>query len=557
MRADRGCCAAPSARSSIRIPAGCSAARSRRWRCAWSAANRNARDRRANSCADHPQVAKVHYLAFPAAKARRHGGLRGAMQRRRLDLLLRHQGRRGGGVRVSSTRCRSSSSRSASAAPSRWPAIRPRRPIPASRRRCATASASATRRSASRSASSTPTISSPTWRRRSRRWIERNHLSPQSGERPVSSAKAERVRGLVRTPAPAPHPNPLPASGERERVGARLRALAGAMPVPHTGGMAAPASPESYKEIILFLATAGVVVPLFLRLKISPVLGFLGAGAVLGPLGLGRFVGRCRGCPGSRSATPGDRAPRRVRRRVPAVHDRHRAVLGAPEDDAPAGLRPRRRCRSSPARAVGLAAIAFLSAGRRRPWSLGAGLALSSTAIVIAGAGGAEARSPRRPAARASPCCSSRISPSCRCLFTVGVLGTGPTDRLDATGLVRAASAGRAHHRRHRRGRPFPAAPAVPPGARRPEKPELFMAATPARRHRHRGCRPQRPACPWRSAPSSPACSWPRPSIAAPSRRPSTRSRASCSACSSSPSAWASTGVIGRNPCRSWLRSSS
>ena len=55
--------------------------------------------------------------------------------------------------------------------------------------------------------------------------------------------------------------------------------------------MAAPASPKSYKEVILFLATAGVVVPLFLRLKISPVLGFLGAGVLLGPLGLGRFVG--------------------------------------------------------------------------------------------------------------------------------------------------------------------------------------------------------------------------------------------------------------------------
>jgi CPA2 family monovalent cation:H+ antiporter-2 len=55
--------------------------------------------------------------------------------------------------------------------------------------------------------------------------------------------------------------------------------------------MAAPASPESYKEVILFLATAGVVVPLFLRLRVSPVLGFLGAGALLGPFGLGRFVG--------------------------------------------------------------------------------------------------------------------------------------------------------------------------------------------------------------------------------------------------------------------------
>jgi CPA2 family monovalent cation:H+ antiporter-2 len=54
--------------------------------------------------------------------------------------------------------------------------------------------------------------------------------------------------------------------------------------------MAAPANPESYKEAILFLATAGVVVPLFHRLKISPVLGFLGAGALLGPFGLGRLA---------------------------------------------------------------------------------------------------------------------------------------------------------------------------------------------------------------------------------------------------------------------------
>lgn len=55
--------------------------------------------------------------------------------------------------------------------------------------------------------------------------------------------------------------------------------------------MAVAANPESYKEAILFLATAGVVVPLFHRLRISPVLGFLGAGALLGPYGLGRFVG--------------------------------------------------------------------------------------------------------------------------------------------------------------------------------------------------------------------------------------------------------------------------
>ncbi len=42
-----------------------------------------------------------------------------------------------------------------------------------------------------------------------------------------------------------------------------------------------------YKGALLFLATAGVVAPLFFRLRISPVLGYLLAGVALGPYGLG------------------------------------------------------------------------------------------------------------------------------------------------------------------------------------------------------------------------------------------------------------------------------
>ena len=42
-----------------------------------------------------------------------------------------------------------------------------------------------------------------------------------------------------------------------------------------------------YKAALLFLATAGVVAPLFFRLRISPVLGYLLAGVALGPYGLG------------------------------------------------------------------------------------------------------------------------------------------------------------------------------------------------------------------------------------------------------------------------------
>ena len=47
-----------------------------------------------------------------------------------------------------------------------------------------------------------------------------------------------------------------------------------------------------YKDVVLFLATAGVIVPLFKRLRISPVLGFLAAGVALGPFGLGSLTAR-------------------------------------------------------------------------------------------------------------------------------------------------------------------------------------------------------------------------------------------------------------------------
>jgi monovalent cation:proton antiporter-2 (CPA2) family protein len=44
------------------------------------------------------------------------------------------------------------------------------------------------------------------------------------------------------------------------------------------------------REVIVFLVAAGVVVPLIHRLKISPVLGFLVVGLVIGPHGLVRFA---------------------------------------------------------------------------------------------------------------------------------------------------------------------------------------------------------------------------------------------------------------------------
>jgi monovalent cation:H+ antiporter-2, CPA2 family len=52
--------------------------------------------------------------------------------------------------------------------------------------------------------------------------------------------------------------------------------------------MTSDVAPAAYKDLVLFLTTAGVVVPLFKRLKISPILGFLAAGVALGPYGLAR-----------------------------------------------------------------------------------------------------------------------------------------------------------------------------------------------------------------------------------------------------------------------------
>src|SRR3954451_19396089 len=48
----------------------------------------------------------------------------------------------------------------------------------------------------------------------------------------------------------------------------------------------------NYRDIVLFLATAGIVAPLFRRWRINPILGFLGAGVALGPFGLGALADR-------------------------------------------------------------------------------------------------------------------------------------------------------------------------------------------------------------------------------------------------------------------------
>ncbi len=54
--------------------------------------------------------------------------------------------------------------------------------------------------------------------------------------------------------------------------------------------MSAPVDLASYSDALVVLGTAAVVVPIVRHFGISPVLGYLAAGAALGPLGLGSFI---------------------------------------------------------------------------------------------------------------------------------------------------------------------------------------------------------------------------------------------------------------------------
>ncbi len=49
---------------------------------------------------------------------------------------------------------------------------------------------------------------------------------------------------------------------------------------------------DTFKDALLFLVTAGVIVPLFRRIRLSPVIGFLLAGVALGPWGVGALAVR-------------------------------------------------------------------------------------------------------------------------------------------------------------------------------------------------------------------------------------------------------------------------
>ena len=54
--------------------------------------------------------------------------------------------------------------------------------------------------------------------------------------------------------------------------------------------MAASINIAVYSDALVVLATAGVVVPVVRKFGVSPILGFLSMGALLGPLGLGSYL---------------------------------------------------------------------------------------------------------------------------------------------------------------------------------------------------------------------------------------------------------------------------
>src|SRR5437764_12190816 len=54
--------------------------------------------------------------------------------------------------------------------------------------------------------------------------------------------------------------------------------------------MAAGFGGQGLKDALLILGAAGIVIPAFARLKISPVIGFIIVGMVVGPFGLGALA---------------------------------------------------------------------------------------------------------------------------------------------------------------------------------------------------------------------------------------------------------------------------
>jgi CPA2 family monovalent cation:H+ antiporter-2 len=146
--------------------------------------------------------------------------------------------------------------------------------------------------------------------------------------------------------------------------------------------MAGPAlNLDAYSDALVVLGTAGIVVPLVRRWRVSPVLGYLAAGVILGPLGLGSFKSQLPFLHWVTvvDAKNGPRSPNR--RGLPDVPDRHGAAsYGGYPCGVVFGLGSLQVVLS----AIVIGAIAaWFGNGPEASIIIGLCLALSSTAIVI------------------------------------------------------------------------------------------------------------------------------------------------------------------------------
>ena len=165
-----------------------------------------------------------------------------------------------------------------------------------------------------------------------------------------------------------------------------------------------------FSDALVILGAAGIVIPAFARFKISPVIGFILVGMLVGPAGLGALVGRypwLYHVTIIRSAR--DRAVRRVRHHPAAVLDRARTVAEAVVGHAPRRVRGRRSGivgvrRGDRQRAVDVRQQ-LVGGARPRPGA--------RTVVDRTGAADRRDRNARSGAAR-SRCCCSKIWRWCR-----------------------------------------------------------------------------------------------------------------------------------------------
>ena len=143
-------------------------------------------------------------------------------------------------------------------------------------------------------------------------------------------------------------------------------------------------STSGFSDALVILGAAGIVIPAFARLRISPVIGFILVGMIVGPFGLGALT---QDIPWLHYVTisnaEANRALRRARHRAAAVLDRARAIVptavGACAGWCSASARPSCSC----LRVLVGGGLYLTGESVSGAIALGLALALSSTAIVL------------------------------------------------------------------------------------------------------------------------------------------------------------------------------